>query len=399
MAALRESADTVPLVPLGELCRIVGGGTPSKKEPTYYQGIIPWVTVKDFTEFNIVDTVGHITDEAVSVSATNVIPADTVLVVTRVGLGKVAMTTRDMAINQDIKALFPDDRLLPEYLFWNLVSQANEIQRMGVGATVKGITLPQLKSLSVPLPSHNEQRRIVDILKRADGIRRLRKQAQETARQLIPALFIDMFGDPTTNPKGWPVGKIGELGRVQLGRQRTPKYQTGNHTRPYVRVANVYENKIDISDVLSMDFNEKDFAQYRLESGDILLNEGQSTELVGRPAMWRGEIEDCCFQNTLVRFQPTRERMTSEFALAALLHYYHASVLSKISSKTSNIAHLGAGRFAKLELYCPPLDMQRTFSKLFDEAWSVQNQQTMSADQAEASFQSLLHQAFQSPAI
>lgn len=86
--ALHENTDTVRLIPLGELCRIVGGGTPSKKEPKYYQGSIPWITVKDFTDSLIVDTVDHITDQAVSSSATNVIPDGVVLVVTRVGLGE-----------------------------------------------------------------------------------------------------------------------------------------------------------------------------------------------------------------------------------------------------------------------------------------------------------------------
>ena len=73
--------------------------------------------------------------------------------------------------------------------------------------------------------------------------------------------------------------------------------------RPYLRVANVYENRIDTSDVLTMHFDDEKFDIYRLEPGDILLNEGQSPDLVGRPAMYRGEIADVCFQNTLIRFR------------------------------------------------------------------------------------------------
>jgi type I restriction enzyme S subunit len=73
--------------------------------------------------------------------------------------------------------------------------------------------------------------------------------------------------------------------------------------RPYLRVANVFENRIDISDVLEMNFTPEEFEVYALEYGDILLNEGQSLELVGRPAMFKNEIEGACFQNTLVRFR------------------------------------------------------------------------------------------------
>ena len=251
-----------------------------------------------------------------------------------------------------------------------------------------------LREVYVPKPQIEEQRRIVDILSRAEGIVRLRREAQKIAAELIPALFFEMFGDPATNPKGWPVHEIGKLGRVQLGRQRTPKYQTGLHTRPYMRVANVFEDRIDTSDVLSMDFDKKDFVQYRLSAGDILLNEGQSTDLVGRPAMWRNEIDNCCFQNTLVRFQPAKGVMNSEFALAALLHYYRSGVLSRISSKTSNVAHLGGGRFAKLPLFCPPINLQSSFGRKFKLMTSLREQEMAAVRKAEATFETLLTKIF-----
>ncbi len=141
--------------------------------------------------------------------------------------------------------------------------------------------------------------------------------------------------------------KVGDAGRVQLRRQRAPQYQSGQHTRPYVRVANVYEDQLDLSDVLSMDFDAEDFEAYRLKHGDILLNEGQSTELVGRPAIWRNEIPDCCFQNTFVLFQPNPNTTLSEFALAIFLRYVRSGEFAKVSGKTSNVAHLGAGNEQK----------------------------------------------------
>ena len=128
-------------------------------------------------------------------------------------------------------------------------------------------------------PSLTTQERMVKLLDKADELRKLRAQADRRTADLIPSLFHEMFGDPFTNPKGCSVVRIDEAGRVQLGRQRAPKYQTGKFARPYVRVANVYEDEIDVDDLLSMDFDERDFAKYRLEHGDILLNEGQSTEL------------------------------------------------------------------------------------------------------------------------
>src|SRR5438309_2148373 len=112
-----------------------------------------------------------------------------------------------------------------------------------------------------------------------------------------------------------------------------------------------------------MDFDDSDYRTYRLEPGDILLNEGQSTELVGRPAMWRGELADCCFQNTLVRFRAFPGKTEPEFALEVFLYYLRTGQFAKISSKTSNVAHLGAGRFAEMPFPLPPLDLQRRYAQ------------------------------------
>ena len=160
-------------IPLGEACTIVGGGTPSRAIPEYFQGELPWATVKDFKNHIIADTEEHITDSAVAGSAANVVDPGTVLLVSRVGLGKVAIAGTRMAINQDIKALTPKPGISTEYMFWFLLSKASAIQKMGAGATVKGITLNDIKAISFPVPHMDEQLSIVDVLSRADSIVRL----------------------------------------------------------------------------------------------------------------------------------------------------------------------------------------------------------------------------------
>lgn len=274
----------------------------------------------------------------------------------------------------EFHVLRPGPKLVRDFLFhWIRQPEFRRQAKAHFTGTAGQQRVPTsfLQDFPFPLPPLAEQRRIVDILDRAANIRRLRRQAQDTARLIVPALFNKMFGDPIANQMGWPSFTFNELGNVQLGRQRAPKYQSGNFTCKYVRVANVFEDLIDTSDVLSMDFDEKDFKNHRLAYGDILLNEGQSIELVGRPAMWRDEIKDCCFQNTLVRFQPCRSRMNSEFALSLIMTYYKRGILRSISSKTSNVAHLGAGRFAKLSAICPPLPLQNEFSALCQQFRNV----------------------------
>ncbi len=134
----------------------------------------------------------------------------------------------------------------------------------------------------------------------------------------------------------------------------------------------------------------------KLEYGDILLNEGQSTELVGRPAMWRNEIPNCCFQNTLVRFQCNRKICLPEFALWVFIKYLHAGEFAKISAKTSNVAHLGAYRLAQMPFPRPPLSLQIQFANMVEKAAGLRASHGESLRQAEHLFQTLLHRAFTS---
>jgi type I restriction enzyme S subunit len=128
--------------------------------------------------------------------------------------------------------------------------------------------------------------------------------------------------------------------------------------RPYLRVANVFEDRIDLSDVKEMNFTPAEFEIYKLVFGDILLNEGQSPELLGRPAMYKGELPGGCFQNTLIRFQ-SFDFVNRQFALFVFRHYLHAGRFTNESQITTNIAHLSAGRFSEIEFPLPPLAEQR----------------------------------------
>jgi type I restriction enzyme S subunit len=151
---------------LGEVCDVIGGGTPPKDRPEFYTGNIPWATVRDMHSEVITSTEFKITPLAVESSATNIIPKNNVIIATRVGLGKVCLLREDTAINQDLRAIIPRDtrHLCVPFLFWWLKSVAHLIVAEGTGATVQGVKLPFIKSLPIPLPPIAEQQRIVAVL-------------------------------------------------------------------------------------------------------------------------------------------------------------------------------------------------------------------------------------------
>jgi type I restriction enzyme, S subunit len=204
-------------VALGEIVEIKGGGTPDKSNEAYWGGSIPWASVKDFKSAEIADTQDRITEQGVQNSATNVIQAGSIIVPTRMAVGKAAINLVDMAINQDLKALTPKANIDTRYLLHALLALAPQLERQATGATVKGITLEVLRSLAIPLHPLKEQKRIAAILDQADELRRKRQRAIDRLNQLGQAIFYEMFGDPKTNPLAFPTIPLGELIKVSSG--------------------------------------------------------------------------------------------------------------------------------------------------------------------------------------
>lgn len=154
---------TYKVVDLGSVVRIIGGGTPSKSNLNFYKGDIPWATVRDMGSDYLESTELKINEEAVRQSSTNIIPKNNVIIVTRVGLGKVSIIKQDTAINQDLRGIIANDKneLDTKYLFYWFKSISQKIIDAGRGATVHGVTLPFIRSLRLPLPNISEQRKIV----------------------------------------------------------------------------------------------------------------------------------------------------------------------------------------------------------------------------------------------
>lgn len=185
--------------------------------------------------------------------------------------------------------------------------------------------------------------------------------ATRAAEQTESDLFPEVDGsaeDELGELPGWAWITIGEAGEVMLGKMREPSRHKGPNMRPYLRVANVFEARIDVSDVHEMNFSEAEAETYLLRRGDILLNEGQSPELVGRPAMFDDEIVGACFQNTLLRFRagPAVDR---DFALIVFRHYLHSGQFKKVAQWSTNIAHLTKTRFSILPFPVPPMAEQQ----------------------------------------
>jgi type I restriction enzyme S subunit len=158
-------------------------------------------------------------------------------------------------------------------------------------------------------------------------------------------------------PTGWRCVRTDEAGEVRVGQRYAPEHRTGKYTRPYLRVANVFDGWLSLDDIKEMDFDETAYKTLALKPGDILLAEGQSRELVGRSAIYRGEIPGACYQNTLLRFR-VAEGLLPEFAHAYFQHLLYSGGFARIARQTTSIAHLRVDKFCALPFLLPPTDVQ-----------------------------------------
>ena len=288
--------------------------------------------------------------------------------------------------------LRPHPRLHREYLAYYLRSKhvVALITAKTSGARMPRADMDFVLSLPIPLPDMREQVRIVDLLSRAEGINRLRREAQRKAAEVIPALFIDMFGDPATNPRSWPVVKFATFGNCRLGKMLDKGQQTGENPKTYLRNVNVQWDRIDTYDLLTMDFDPSAQDTFRLVSGDVLICEGGE---IGRAAVWYEQIKECFYQKALHRLRPDLAVARPDFVVWLLWHLARSGALAK-SSTHATIAHLTGVTLSSLPVICPPIRLQSEFEKRIELCHGIQLQQGAAATKAKETFDALIARAF-----
>ena len=181
-------------VKLGDVCeKIVGGGTPSTENPDYWQGHIPWITSADIVSYKTIKYRKYITDQALDNSATNLIPKNNIIVVTRVSLGKAVRNDIDVCISQDSQGLILKKIIYPDFLINFLIEKIKIFKSTSQGSTIKGITKRQLADIKIPLPSLTEQKVIASLLEKAqeeiDILKQLAEQYRTQKRGLMQKLL------------------------------------------------------------------------------------------------------------------------------------------------------------------------------------------------------------------
>lgn len=306
-------------IALGDACDVIGGGTPSKRNPAFYEGDIPWATVRDMRNEVLSKTEFHISQEAVNSSSTKIIPGRNVIIATRVGLGKVCLLQKDTAINQDLRGVIPKSKNIDvRFLFRWFQSIANKIEGEGTGATVKGVKLPFIKSLQLPLPPLPEQKRIVAILDEAfAGIDTAIANTEKNlanARELFESYLNHRLLDIAFQE---PIQTLSCITRliVDCEHKTAPTQETGF---PSIRTPNIGKGDLILDDVKRV--SAETFSQWTRraepEPGDLILAREAPAGNVGVIP----EGERVCLGQRTVLIRPDNEFVHSKYLAYLILH-------------------------------------------------------------------------------
>lgn len=284
-------------------------------------------------------------------------------------IGYVGDSLEGAVASTGFSVLRPARGISSRYLYYYALTRdfVDSLSAQMRGTSYPAVVDSQVRDMPVPVAPTAEQDRIVEAIEEQFSRLDAGVGALARTRQALDALIssIIMAAVPAVSPPHWRQTTVGEAGKVMLGRQRSPKYHTGPKMRKYLRVANVFEDRIDTSDVMSMHFEDLEFERYRLHPNDVLLNEGQSPHLIGRPAMYRGDPPDVAFTNSLLRFQAGPSVLPG-WALLVFRRHLHAKRFMRESRITTNIAHLSASRFKGVEFPIPPIAEQAAIVKRVD---------------------------------
>jgi type I restriction enzyme S subunit len=297
-----------------------------------------------------------------------------------------AVSTRPMLFDNNVMGVIPqEERVDTTYLYFYL--RTLDFYHLAGKTTVPAIRKSTIEKLKIPLPPLEEQRRIAAILDKADGVRRKRKEAIRLTEELLKSTFLEMFGDPVTNPKGWEVSPFGSLGKLDRGKSKhrprnDPSLLGGKY--PLIQTGDVANSK-GVIKKYTQTYSDKGLAQSRMwPAGTLCITIAANIAQTGILTF------DSCFPDSIVGFKPNN-RVTTEYIQAWLgfLQPLLEDLAPQSAQKNINLQML-----RELDVPVPPIDLQSKFSEFVERIGNNSRNYEKSEAVMDNLFNSLLQKAF-----
>ena len=349
------------MVRLGDVGTIITGNTPKTSDKENYSSKdIPFIKPSDISETEI-STINcseyYIAEQAKNKA--RIIPINSILVTCIGIIGKIGINKIECAFNQQINSIIPDlSKCISEYLAYAIYSRKLFLQNIANAPVVPILNKSQFSDIEIPLPPLPEQRRIAAVLDKVSELIALRKKQLDLLDEMVKARFVEMFGDPVRNEKGYIIQKLKDLSiKISDGVHNKPVYTETGY--PFISVVNINKGILNFSNckyVSESDYN-KMIKSTNPEQGDILYTKVGAT--YGIPAYIDTNRKFCLYVSVCL-IKPNHDKINSRFlALSMSMPYIKRQADSRI--KGIGVPDLHLNQISEFDILCPPNNEQHEY--------------------------------------
>ena len=387
--------------PINMLGFVQTGSTPRTSEAHFYGGDIPFVTPAELDQTDPIITAPRTLSEIGGREA-RLVPEGTILVCCIGSLGKVGIAGRTIAVNQQINSIEFDRRVIwPRFGFYACRLLKPIMENMAPATTLPIISKSKFEKLQIPVPPLAKQQQIAEALDRAEALRTKRRIGLAQLDFLVQSVFISMFGDPATNPKGWKTTQLHEL-------VNEFRYGTSNKSeaqgKPALRIPNIVCGIIDLTDLKLVPVDDDEFKRLRLVNGDILfVRTNGNPNFVGRCAIFDSALaassgfpsDEFIFASYLIRARLGKDRITPIFIREFMLGTEGRKELRSRSKTSAGQFNINTENLGSISIPLPPLDLQREFASRVTTMEKLKAVDIASLAKMDELFAALQYRAFQ----
>ena len=360
---------------LGDVCEVVSGSTPKSNMPEYWDGNVKWITPAELSDdsYVIYDSVRHITDLGVQKTGLKPFPAGTVILSSRAPIGKTAIAGCEMYCNQGFKNLICSELIDNRYLYHYLSAKTDYLNSLGRGATFKEISKSIVENIEIPLPSLDEQRKLADQFEQINQLISLRKIQISKLDELVKSRFVELFGDPETNPFKWSISKLSEFCDLQNGYAFKSQDYLDNSTVLNCRMSNIRpDGGFDAEyhpKYLPDTFWEK-YKEYRLVDGDVIIamtDMASDPKILGVPTIVRTNGKKFLLNQRVGKLTFYDNTTINNVYLMFVLSQKHIRQQLVKSAGGSTQINVGKPAVLAVEFFVPPMELQKQFAAFIEQ--------------------------------
>jgi type I restriction enzyme, S subunit len=386
------------LTRLDACCDIVSGATPSTSVADYWDGDICWATPKDLSEIKgayISDTPRKLTAAGLRSCAATVLPAGSVLFSSRAPIGHVAINTLPMATNQGFKSFVPKaDRVHAPFLYHWLRANRAYLESLGNGATFKEVSKAVVSRIEIPLPPLPEQRRIADVLDRAEALRAKRRAALVLLDHLAAAIFREIFGEEARSFERWNSVNFEQLLQIPLRNGLSPSH-SGTVRAKVLTLSAVTGSGFDVDAWKESTFHAPPPPGQSVHEDDFLVCRGNGNiQLVGKGYFPAQRMSDVTFPDTIIAARVAGDRVDKAFLQYVWNSRPVRKQIESLARTTNGTFKVNQTVLEGIKLIAPPLPLQREFARRVEALERMKTAQRASMAEMDTLFESLQHRAF-----